>query len=126
YTCASNVANGAFQPGSTCVAANFFDPAVLAGNIPQNLFDWLYSDETGHTTFDQLTAELTVDGTLFELPAGPVGFALGAVYRHDQIIDTPSEAAQTSNLYNYSSAGITAGSDRVWEVYAEVGIPLIR
>ncbi|MES2442419.1 MAG: TonB-dependent receptor [Pseudomonadota bacterium] len=126
YTCASNVVGGAYIAGGNCVAADLFNPAALSGNLPPALFNYLYSDNVGNTTFDQLTAEVAIDGKLFELPGGPVGFAVGALYRHDRIADVPSEAAQTGNLYNFSSSGITQGTDKVWEAYGEVTIPLLK
>jgi outer membrane receptor protein involved in Fe transport len=125
FTCATNVTAGAYN-GGQCVAANFFDPSVLAGNLPNNLFNYLYQDFVGHTTFEQWTGQIVVDGSIVDLPAGPLGFALGAEYRHDKIADIPSEAAVTGNLYNYSSAGITKGTDEVWEVFGELRVPLLK
>jgi outer membrane receptor protein involved in Fe transport len=52
--------------------------------------------------------------------------ALGYEHRHDFINDVPSLAAQTKQLYNYSSANITRGSDTVDEVYGELAIPLLK
>jgi iron complex outermembrane recepter protein len=125
YTCASNVSGGSYN-GGKCVPADLFNPSTLAGNLPDNLFSWLFTDNVGHTTFEQWTAEANVVGHILHLPAGDVGFALGAVYRSDYINDVPSEAAITQNLYNYSSSGITRGKDRVFEGYGELNIPLIK
>jgi len=127
YTCASNLnSSGALIAGANCVPINIFDPQVLLGNIPDNVFNYLYSRNVGVTKFDQSTAQLVVDGTLINLPAGPVRVALGAEHRNDKISDVPSDAAQTGNLYNYSSAGITKGKDRVDELFGEINIPILR
>jgi iron complex outermembrane recepter protein len=126
YTCASNVSGGAYVPGGNCVAADLFNPSTLAGNLPNNLFNWLYQDFDSETRFEQMSAQLVIDGTLVTLPAGPVGFAVGVEFRHDKLRDTPSEAQQTGNLYNYSSGGITSGSDQVFEVFGELNVPIIR
>ena len=125
YTCSSNVTAGAYN-GGTCVAGDFFNPSTLAGNLPSNLFNWLYTNNVGHTTFEQYTGQFVIDGSLATLPAGPIGFAIGAEYRHDAINDVPSEAARTGNLYNYSSGGITKGSDEVYEFFGELRVPLIK
>jgi len=125
YTCASNVTAGAYN-GGTCVAGDFFNPSTLAGNLPSNLFNYLYTNNVGTTKFEQYTGQFVVDGSLARLPAGPIGFALGAEYRHDAIDDIPSEAARTGNLYNYSSGGRTKGSDEVYEFFGELRVPLIK
>jgi len=99
---------------------------MLGGHIPANVFDYLFDDQVGTTKFLQQTISLNFDGTLFNLPAGPVRAAVGFEHRYDHIDDMPSEAAQTNNLYNYSSANRTVGSDLVDEVYGEVNVPLLK
>lgn len=126
YTCRSNLSGGAYVAGRNCIAADLFNPAALSGNLDPRLVDWLYGEEVGNTTFEQITAQFVVDGTLFDLPGGPLAVALGAEFRQDEINDVPSEAAQTRNLYNYSSATITAGRDRVYEVFGELNAPLLK
>lgn len=127
YTCASNVNTaGQFIAGSTCVPLNMYDVDILVdGKIPAAVWNYLYQPDVGHTKFDQLTGAINLDGTLFELPWGKVRAAFGYEHRYDKIVDTPSIDAQNSNLYNYSSAQITQGSDTVDEVYGELTIPLM-
>ncbi len=127
YTCASNVRNGAIIAGASCVPLNLYSPSILLnGQIPDNVFDYLWTHHVGHTTFRQKTFSLNFDGTLFELPAGKVGAAIGYEHRTDFINDRPSPAALAGTLYNYSSAGNTRGSDVVDEVYGELNIPLLK
>jgi len=126
YTCRSNVDTGGnFISGSTCVPFDPFNPQSLAGNIPQNVMNYIYFDNRGKTKFDQWTAQFVIDGSLFDLPGGSAGFALGYEHRRDFINDVPSEASQTGNLYNYSSSGITTGKDTVNEVFGELVLPLM-
>jgi|GEM_PF-49449 len=127
YTCASNVGtNGAIIAGASCAPLNLYDPNIMiGGHIPDNVFNYLWQNQVGHTTFDQQTFSLNLDGTLFNLPGGPVKAAIGFEHRYDHINDVPSLSAQNGTLYNYSSAGITKGSDVVNEVYGEVDVPLI-
>ena len=47
--------------------------------------------DKGNTLYKQTSAELTVGGDVFELPAGPVKVALGVHWRRDSINDTPGE-----------------------------------
>jgi iron complex outermembrane receptor protein len=126
YTCASNVTNGAYN-GGTCAPLDIFNPDILLnGNIPQAVYDYLYLPQVQRTHFDQNTLEVDFDGTLFQLPAGPVKAAVGADYRTDKILNTPPAAAQAGQLYNYSNEGITRGTDKVAEAYAEVDVPILR
>lgn len=125
YTCAANVEAGNYLPGANCVLFNFTDPNVLAGNIPEASFNYLYEDVVGETTFEQITGQLIVDGTLFDLPAGPVNVAVGAEFRRDSIDDNPSEIAQSGNFYNFTSSGRTKGSDEVIEAFGEASIPIL-
>ena len=127
YTCASNVSGGAIISGANCVPLNMFDPAILiGGHLPANVSNYLFQQITGHTQYDEEIASLNLDGTLFNLPAGPLRAAFGYEHRRDHINDVPSLEAQNGTLYNYSSAGITTGTDVVNEVYGELEIPILK
>ncbi len=127
YTCASNVSGGALVSGASCVPLNIYDPNIMiGGHIPDNVFNYLWQDQVGHTDFDQRTISVNFDGSLFSLPGGTVKAAVGYEHRYDHISDVPSLTAQQGFLYNYSSAGITKGSDIVDEFYGELNFPLLR
>ena len=128
YTCAVNVDGaGNFIPGSTCVPINSYDPNILlGGQLPQALRDYLYTSHIGTTKYNQETFNLVLDGSLFPLPGGMAKAAVGFEYRHDHINDVPAETRQNAELYGYSSAGITRGSDNVKEAFAEIQLPLLR
>ncbi|MFL6759687.1 TonB-dependent receptor domain-containing protein [Sphingomonas sp.] len=126
FTCASNVTNGAYN-GGTCVPLDIFNPNILiGGHIPQALYDYLYVPQVQRTRFNQDTLSLNLDGTVLDLPAGPVRAAVGFEYRRDRITNTPSPDAQAGQLYNRTNEGITAGYDSVKEAYGEVNIPLLK
>lgn len=127
FTCRSNVgADGQVLSGADCVPINLYDPAVLSGgHLPDNVFTYLFRDEIGHTTYGESIISLNFDGTLVDLPAGPLQAVIGYEHRHDKINDVPSPAEQASAVYNYSTSAITKGSDTVDEVYGELGIPLL-
>ena len=126
FTCASNVTNGAYN-GGTCIPLDIFNPAILiGGDVPQALYDYLFVPQVQRTKFNQETLSLVFDGTVVDLPAGPLRAAVGFEYRHDKIVNTPSVAAQNGQLYNRTNEGITRGSDNVKEAYAEINIPLLK
>ncbi|MDG2004484.1 MAG: hypothetical protein P8J20_14260, partial [Novosphingobium sp.] len=75
------------------------------------MFDYLFREQVGRTTFGQTTISLNFDGTLVDLPAGPLQAVIGYERRHDKINDVPSAAGQANGIYNFSSSGITRGAD---------------
>lgn len=126
YTCASNVSNGALIANAQCVPIDWFSPSMNAGNVPTALKNWLQTPIIGHTGYEEIAGEVNVDGDLFKLPAGPLSFSLGATVRHDKLNDVPSAYSQNGDVFNYSSAGITKGTDLVYELYGELSIPILK
>ncbi|HEX9955377.1 MAG TPA: TonB-dependent receptor [Allosphingosinicella sp.] len=112
--------------GVPCMDINFTDPRVLAGNFTPQEQAYLFGEETGNTLYTQLTAEASLAGDLFNLPAGPVGAAVGVQYRRDKIDDTPGPIALAQNVFGQSVAGRTAGFAISKEAFAEVEVPLIH
>jgi iron complex outermembrane receptor protein len=112
--------------GVPCQNIDFTDPRIIAGNFTQQERDFLFADETGNTLYTQLTGEASVAGSLFRLPAGPLGIALGVHYRRDEIDDTPGPITQSGNVFGQSVAGRTAGFSESKEAFAELEVPLLR
>jgi outer membrane receptor protein involved in Fe transport len=94
--------------------------------FPQEVLDYATSIETGSTTYTQYLVDGFVTGELLQLPAGGLGAAFGFQYREEKINDRPSSGSINGNLFGFSSAGITAGTEKVSELYAEVEAPLLR
>ena len=113
--------------GVPCIDIDFTDPdGVIAGNFTPEQADFLFGEETGHTTYEQLTGEATISGTLFSLPAGDVGVALGGQIRRDEIEDVPGEHTLAGNVYGRTASGITAGRTVSKEIFGELQIPLLH
>lgn len=124
------VAPGRFQcaelasnPG--CIAAPALSTQTIGGQLPQDWVDYVFRPVTGTTEFIEKVASIGIDGPLFELPAGQVMGFFGAEWRESEIDDTPGLDSQTGNTYNFSTSGITRGTDSVWEVFGEVEAPLL-
>lgn len=112
-----------------CVAAPVISNAIIGGQARTAApawFDYVTDDVVGHTAFREWTANLTLDGPLFRLPGGDAQMVVGMEYRKSSINDVPSEDAQRNNLYNFSSAPITRGSDSVWEAFTELEFPILK
>lgn len=107
-------------------AYNPFDPAFLSGNWSQATYDILTANPVGTTTYEQTTVQGVLAGDLFELPAGPLGIAVGAEWRTFEIDDTPDPREQRDEFWSSSSAQITRGKDTVAEAFVEANVPLLR
>jgi len=112
------------------------DPTRCASGNPQcvlitslntwspELIDFLRVDNISSTKITESILAAQITGDLFNLPAGPVGFAAGAERRSVESQDNPAPV-----LLDFASAGFgernaTRGSFDVNEVYAEAVVPL--
>lgn len=106
---------------------NWFSPDyIVNGQLSQAEADFLIGWEEGSTRYDHAYIEGVISGELFDLPAGPLGMALGFQIRKEEIDDQPGEQAQNSNSWGLTSAGRTKGEDTVKEAFLEMEVPLIR
>ncbi|KKO49150.1 TonB-dependent receptor [Arsukibacterium sp. MJ3] len=112
--------------GVPCIDVPWLDPQFLAGNITGDVRDFLFGQQTGNTVYKQQSLEGYMTGDLFELPAGPVGVAVGASYQRDSIKDTPGPETLRANTWGQTSAGITEGKHNTKAVFAEFQIPALR
>ncbi len=65
-------------------------------------------------------------GSLLDLPAGSVGFAVGADARHEQLNQFPDPYAATGDLIGSSPTATTRGHRKVWGAFTEANLPLIK
>jgi outer membrane receptor protein involved in Fe transport len=67
-----------------------------------------------------------LSGNLIDLPAGPLGVAVGAEYRNDKVTGDTDAISQTGGFFNTGNGSLISGQIAVSEVYGEVEIPLLR
>ncbi|WP_300379413.1 TonB-dependent receptor [Henriciella sp.] len=120
---AENGLGGTYVPCP--VDINYFTRDFIFGNFTSAQEDFLFETDSGTTTYEQLTLSGVVTGSVFELPAGDVGVALGVEYRDYELEDTPGFFSANNNQWGLSSAGVTAGSDNVMEAFGEVEVPIL-
>jgi len=128
YDCRVNTdfnQSGNFAQGD-CVPFNPWDQIGSINNFDQDVLDYMTSYEVGVSTYEQKLVDGFLTGNLFEMPAGAAAGVIGFQYREEEIEDTPSSGSINANLWGFTSSGITAGKEKVQEVYGEVELPLLR
>ncbi len=106
-----------------CVTINPFG----LNSMNQAMIDYISTDLVNRTVLKQQQVGGTISGSLFALPAGDLGIAVGAEYRKESSQFNPDQL-YVQGLALSRSAGIqpTGGSFDVKEVYGEVIVPLLR
>jgi iron complex outermembrane receptor protein len=107
-------------------SVDFLDPRFLDGSSLDELQAAIGGYQSGNTVYEQATLTGVVAGEAFELPAGKVGIGLGFEYREFSIDDTPGELTQLGDIWGSSTAGPTRGENSVYEVFAEVEVPIFK
>jgi iron complex outermembrane receptor protein len=114
------------RSGKACMDVPWTDPYFLMGIMSPEIQDYMFDWETGKTIYKQLSGEASMTGNLFELPAGPVGVALGVASRRDSIVDTPGDITLAGNAWGNTASGITAGHTQTNEAFGEISVPLLK
>lgn len=128
----TNALNSEVGPEGTirCVSAT----ARAAGCVPINIFgegsitpaaaNYIRANLTQDLTIRQYTGQAFVTGKLFDLPAGPVGAALGGEYRRDSQQLTGDAFSQFGGTTGNQVPNF-GGAISVYEGYGEVSVPLL-
>jgi outer membrane receptor protein involved in Fe transport len=99
------------------------------GNVTQAARDYILQDASTSGRLTQFVVNGFVSGDssqVFELPGGPIGFALGAEYRRERVVQR-SDALISSGLTFYNAIGnlTDAPAFEVKEAFGEIRIPLL-
>ena len=71
-------------------------------------------------------AQLSITGSLFDLPAGPVAFAVGGEWRSSSAQFTPDQFLSSGDVAGFNAQQPTRGSESVREAFGEIGVPLVK
>ncbi|HEX7946630.1 MAG TPA: TonB-dependent receptor [Phenylobacterium sp.] len=107
--------------------------ARAAGCVPWDLVNgasreailWTNGFSATKQVVKQTVAGFSFNFDLFELPAGPVGVALGAEYRKEQS-QFDQDALGASGALFFNAIGSRGGEYTVKETYGEVRVPILK
>jgi len=105
--------------------ATAFNPFGLNQNSPA-VIDKVFATTNRLGTTSLILEDLKLYGDLWNLPAGPVSFAIGGEHRTEHATDQPDSltaSGQTIGAAN-TKFGPTKGSRDVWSIYWEVRVPV--
>ncbi|MFU8817657.1 MAG: TonB-dependent receptor plug domain-containing protein [Pseudomonadales bacterium] len=103
------------------------DPSSLGPNGLYNataLWDDMFDPLIGNSAQELWVVEGVITGNAFDLPAGPLGVALGAQYREQKFRSEPSGTAQNFD-FSFTVGGEAFRVERdVYAVFGEIRVPL--
>lgn len=117
---------GPTAPAGCVPFTSLFTAAGLVGNFTPAEQSYFFARDFGKTKYDQTIVEAQFTGDIMALPAGTLAAAAGVSFRKDKIDDLPGEFARNANAWGSLTAGQTVGDDKLYEVYTELEIPLLR
>lgn len=121
--------NGTWNPFGTAISNPTLispkDGVSVAANSPEVLSSlWRTGRDEAETT--QTVYDLIVSGTAFELPGGPIGLAVGAQHRTENLSSfvDPLAASGQGALGTTITTSPIRGTDEVTSYFAEAALPL--
>lgn len=79
---------------------------------------------TGRSTIEYINAQ--VGGDVFELPAGPMRYAVGAAFTREKLEDTPDPLTQAGEVVGSIQQSAVEASRNVKAVFGELSIPILK
>lgn len=103
-----------------CVPVNIFGQ----GTVSAAALGYLNADQTFQTRITQQVIQANLSGSIIELPAGPLGIAIGGEYRKESSSEN-NDSLTNQGLNGGNALPDTAGSFDVAEVYGEIRVPIL-
>ncbi|GAB3349383.1 TonB-dependent receptor plug domain-containing protein [Lysobacter tyrosinilyticus] len=118
----TNIGNGECIPWNPLAPFGDTQAGSLTGNADLQAFLFPEFTDTGRTESHSYTA--SVAGSLFALPAGDLGLAVGVEHRSEEGVFVPDAFRQSANSTGLP-ATTTQGQYDLDEIYAEIEIPVL-
>ena len=95
-------------------------------SIPRSTLDEI--SEPLFTQADETlwSVDLTLRGELFDLPAGPLAFAVGGMYHEERLAFEPDFPQRSGDLVGFNQAAPLFGARDVYRAFAELNVPIIK
>jgi iron complex outermembrane recepter protein len=115
-----------FTPGagSPCRPLNVLGTGVAS----QEGLDFVLADNVNRARIEQHVVSGSIAGdfdSLFSLPGGPLGFAVGAEYRKEKSRDNPDPLIVSGDFRDFAAVQPSTGQFDVKEVFAELNAPIL-
>lgn len=94
----------------------------IGANAPE-VIESIRTSMTRKSETEVIVADLKGSRELMQLPAGPLGLAMGVDVRREKIKDTPDAQLVAGDILNYGYTG-TEGSRTAGALYAELAVPV--
>jgi outer membrane receptor protein involved in Fe transport len=117
--------NGVTNARPDCIPVNIFG----SGNIDPRAFPFIHRDGTNVEKAGQFVASTFVSGDLsqlFELPGGPISFALGGEYRTETASIIYDEISAADRTFFNAFQPFVSPKLKVKDAYAELRIPILK
>ncbi|MAP94660.1 MAG: TonB-dependent receptor [Ponticaulis sp.] len=98
------------------------------GDISDAAAAYVSAGLNSKSEYNQTVFGASINGdteSFFSLPGGGIGWALGAEYREESFDFRPDDNLGTGNLLGFNSAPPLAGGFDVYDVFAEVYVPIL-
>lgn len=111
------------NPANGCVPIN-----ILGSNqmFSQAALDFFTLRPTANTVTEQFVIAGSADGSLLELPSGPMKFAAGVEFRTDSLGFNPDALARMPGGIALSNLVPSSGSINIFELFGELNIPVLE
>ncbi|WP_269713323.1 TonB-dependent receptor domain-containing protein [Caulobacter sp. NIBR2454] len=116
---------GCADPSNGCVPINLFG----RGRMSADAANFIKTRIETSQDYEQLVSAFFVNGNtdnFFTLPAGGIGFAMGAEYRYESFDFRPSQDLATGNVAGFNAQPPVSGDFDTYELYGETLIPLLK
>ncbi len=110
--------------GASLCGGNGYNPFAVVNSAQCGAY--ISGTTVNRTKTTQDVVEFTLQGGLFNMPAGEVRFAAGADYRRNSFSFVPDPQQVTGNIVAIARTSATGGATRAIEGYAELVVPLLR
>lgn len=131
YAATQGTAQGATTTSCSAAVLAIFPlckPFNLFGqnSASQEAVDFVRLNFTDVTTFERAVLNANLGGDLFNLPAGPVSFNIGAEYRKDDFAFSPDAAHGSGDIFGFNAERPVNGGFDVTEFFGELALPLLK